>query len=175
VPVLVEAISVVVRRDAIDQRFPGGWQGFLSIVPNKTLCMDSQLARVGFMNPIDSRGFLEKLRTRGLIVLNAEGTFEDLVVIDQLTGPTATCTWVEILSLAFETGRINIARLKGNTENSVVFPGGWSFENSLSREIKRCTNVEPENHDFVRTENNVDVYRDRATGVEVYIGRTTQP
>jgi hypothetical protein len=49
--VLVEAISVVVRHDAIDKRFLGGWQGFLDQVPNNTFCGDGFFARVGFMNP----------------------------------------------------------------------------------------------------------------------------
>jgi hypothetical protein len=35
--VLVEAISVIVRRDAIDGAFDGGWRGFVSSVPNVTL------------------------------------------------------------------------------------------------------------------------------------------
>jgi hypothetical protein len=49
--VLVEAISVVVRRDAIDRSYEGGWVAFVSSVPNATLCTDDQLARVGFMDP----------------------------------------------------------------------------------------------------------------------------
>jgi len=50
--VLVEAISVVVRRDAIDRSFGGGWRAFVSCVPNTTLSTDDQLARVGFTSPI---------------------------------------------------------------------------------------------------------------------------
>ena len=56
--VLVEAISVVVRRDAIGARYPGGWRGFLSIVPNSTLCADDDLVRVGFMAPPDVEAFI---------------------------------------------------------------------------------------------------------------------
>lgn len=43
--VLVEAISVIVRRDAIRGKYPGGWQGFVAAVPNGTLCYDDDLAR----------------------------------------------------------------------------------------------------------------------------------
>ena len=49
--VLCEAISVVVRRDAIDKYFKGGWIKFVDDVPNSTMCTDGELVRVGFMTP----------------------------------------------------------------------------------------------------------------------------
>jgi len=52
--VLVEAISVIVRRDAINRSYDGGWAGFLSHVPNNTLCADHELARVGFSGDRDT-------------------------------------------------------------------------------------------------------------------------
>ena len=48
---LVEAISVIVRCDAIERAYETGWDGFLEDVPNRTLCADPELARVGFMHP----------------------------------------------------------------------------------------------------------------------------
>ena len=64
--VLVEAISVVLRRDSIDRAFPGGWQRFVTTVPNATLCFDDNIARVGFMNPQDSQDFIDTLWQNGL-------------------------------------------------------------------------------------------------------------
>jgi len=63
--VLVEAISVIVRRKAIDHSYPGGWDAFVAEVPNKTLCADDQLARVGFMTPQDVQNFIRALGDRG--------------------------------------------------------------------------------------------------------------
>ena len=40
--VLVEALSVIVRRDAIESRFSGGWPKFLSSIPNSTLCLGAR-------------------------------------------------------------------------------------------------------------------------------------
>ena len=51
--VLVEAISVIVRVDSINEKFPGGWIGFKDHVPNQTLCADNELARVGFIKALD--------------------------------------------------------------------------------------------------------------------------
>ena len=45
--VLVEAISVIVRRPAIDERFNGGWPAFLQAIPNRMGCHGNDLARVG--------------------------------------------------------------------------------------------------------------------------------
>jgi hypothetical protein len=53
--VLVEAISVIIRRKAIDKNFPGGWDDFVKDVPNQTLCADDKLAQVGFMSPQDAK------------------------------------------------------------------------------------------------------------------------
>jgi hypothetical protein len=38
--VLVEAISVIVRRDTIARRYDGGWPGFVAAAVNSTLCAD---------------------------------------------------------------------------------------------------------------------------------------
>lgn len=175
-PVLVEAISVIVRRDAIDRSYQNGWRGFLSGVPNRTLCMDAQIVRIGFMNPIDVRGFLAALAEHGLTILNPIGSFADLVVIDQRTGPTAPCDWIEFFRIPFQGAEIGIARFRGNTEQTLVCPEGWTFEKSLSKSSELHPGVEPdENYEFVRFENGVDVYRDRRNGTEIFVGRTTSP
>jgi len=44
--VLVEAISVIVRRPAIDERFNGGWPAFLEAIPHQMGCHDNDLTRV---------------------------------------------------------------------------------------------------------------------------------
>jgi hypothetical protein len=41
--VLVEAISVIIKRTAIDEKWPGGWEAFVRDVPNRTLCFDRLL------------------------------------------------------------------------------------------------------------------------------------
>lgn len=175
-PVLVEAISVIVRRDAIDRSCPGGWKGFLSLVPNGTLCMDAQIARVGFMNPIDVRGFAAILVKNGLTAMTPSNSFADFVVIDQHSGPTAPCDWIEYLRIPFETGTIGLARLKGNTDTTLVCPQGWTFLTSLSHSSTFRPGVEPgDDYEFIRTQNGVDVYRHKTTGREVFVGRTTPP
>jgi hypothetical protein len=92
--ILIEAISVVVRMETLHERFPSGWEGFRTLVPNSTLCSDNELGRVGFMVPADVEAFVKKLEAEGLAYV-VNGDAQDLVVIDQLRGPMAKCGWIE--------------------------------------------------------------------------------
>jgi hypothetical protein len=64
--VLIETTSVVIRADAILNKFPGGWDAFKNIVPNQTLCADNEIAQVGFMAPQDAESFVNKLESNNL-------------------------------------------------------------------------------------------------------------
>ena len=64
-PVLIEAITVVLRRDAIDAKLTGGWNALRELIPNKTFCTDGTLARVAFLDPDAVRQFVEQLEAGG--------------------------------------------------------------------------------------------------------------
>ena len=59
--VLIEGLSVVIRVDAINARYPGGWEAFAANAPNASVCWDGELARAGFMMPRDARAYVESL------------------------------------------------------------------------------------------------------------------
>src|SRR6266404_6609987 len=103
--VLVEALSVVIRREAVEDRFPGGWQGFLRQIPNRTLCCDRDLARVGFMNPADVGAYVSTLEAGGL-VFQKDDQAVDFVVVDQFRGPTLPASWLKYGRI--ETGGMKI-------------------------------------------------------------------
>lgn len=172
--VLVEALSVVVRRQAIDSVFPGGWAGFVRFVPNRTLCADGELARVGFMSPEDAKRFVDLLEGRGLRFL-AEAGAEDLAVVDQLRGPTCRASWLEFGSIELKPGqKVAACRLAGSEEEHIACPEGWTYESSLSN---RFTYVPGDTADggrlqFRRSDGGVDVYWDPDQKREVYMGRT---
>lgn len=46
--VLIEANSVVIRADRLLSVI-GSWEAFKQQIPNRTLCADGELVRVGFM------------------------------------------------------------------------------------------------------------------------------
>jgi hypothetical protein len=170
--VLAEAISVIVRADSIEAKFPGGWDSFMGWVENRTLCADHEIARVGFMSPADTKGCLDQLIENGLIYL-ADGEAVDIVVSDQQRGFAVPCGWAEFGRISWngdDQKMVPAVRLKGSKITELMTSEGWTFEGSLSH---RFTFVEtgkvPEYLDYLRTEGGLDVYRDIRSGKEVFI------
>ena len=85
--VLIEAISVVVRKDAAVRSFRGGWESFRVIIPNNTFCADTEISRIGFMEPNAARNFIERLEFGGLTFVE-DGEAKDLAAVDQQRGST---------------------------------------------------------------------------------------
>ena len=174
-PVLVEAISVIIRLKTIEEKYPGGWDGFADDAPNYTLCADDDIARIGFMVPADVKSFVERLENIGFVFLE-EGRFIDIAIIDQHIGFTEPCDWLEVAQarLPNTTGWCYICRQIGCTSNKIAIPEGWEYEGSLSQSNELV--IDPENDPklkFLRHENGLDVYLDLLTGKERYVGRAS--
>jgi hypothetical protein len=172
--VLVEAHSVIVRCDAIHERYPGGWEQFIADVPNRTLSSDGEIARVGFMSPADAEAFINHLVCCGLRFCE-NGTAADIAAAFQLSGLKVPCDWLEF-------GRINLdlcgatvacCRLQGGDSMQLATPARWKYEGSLSHTFglfpseKVTVGIR-----YIRHENGLDVYYDSLAGKEVFVGRT---
>ena len=170
-PVLIEAISIVIRRDAIKRRFIGGWDAFVKTIPNNTLCKDENLLRVGFMTPKDVEAYVELLELNGL-VFKEEGCAVDLAVVDQLKGPTVNAPWLEVGRFKNADLDIMIGSFKGAPRNGIALPAQWKFEGSISQESQYApSGADDDRLSFLRREGNTDVYKNLITGKEVYVGR----
>lgn len=183
--VLVEAISVVMRRIAIDAKYPGAWAAFVDEAPNRTLCYDSDLARVGFMTPQDVGAYIECLEKHGLAFIT-NGKAHDIVVVDQQEGPTVKCEWLEFAQLPFggaggkvsacwlfEGPRIASGLHIPGAAMDLHTPPGWTFEGSLSQRFGFVPNQDLKSRlQFLRSDNGIDVFLDLDTGKEVFVGRT---
>lgn len=132
--VLVECSSVIVRLDAIHTRLPGGWRTFAAMVPNKTLCADMELARVGFMGTHEAAQFARRLEQLGLTYLQG-GQAVDIAVIDSVLGLLTPCDWLDIRAVNLtDTGsRVTACCLRGATITRVAVPADWTFAGSLSQ------------------------------------------
>jgi hypothetical protein len=184
--VLLEAISVIVKRKSIDGKITGGWLRFIEAVPNGSLCTDGELARVGFMTPTDVTQFLQTLEDIGLTFLTDEGSAVDFCVVDQLRGPTTDVDWLEIAKLKidehgnhvsacwlFEGPRESYGIHMKSLSMQIATPIGWNYEDSLSKHVNFIPNEEVNNRlQFLRHEDGIDVYWDNETGTEVFSGRT---
>lgn len=174
--VLIEAISVIVRGETIEARYPGGWQAYVKDAPNMTLCNDEHLARVGFMAPYDVDRFVSRLKRLGFEFVR-DGMAIDVCVVDQLQGPTVRCEWLEYLHMDIsgdgETVCVAVCRVTGDQRNGVFTPESWNIRNCLSRNYQFVpTEKMKERLELIRHENGQDVFRERATGKEFYMGRT---
>lgn len=141
--VLVEGISVLVSIDAIHARYAGGWERFVQLAPNHSLCNDDEIVRVGFITTGSALEFVEHLESFGLTFLS-HGQAVDIVVCDQHNGPVAQCDWLQFTRMPFESGQIGMAWRRplpaaGNPAPSadlrLVAPAGWAFAGSLSEKF----------------------------------------
>ena len=172
--VLVEAVSIIVRLDAIKARYPGDWEAFKANVPNQTLCWDDEISRVGFMSPPDADGYIQSLIENGLRYLDADGNALDLVKIDQAKGVLSPCDWIDAGQIPIDDAGeslVMVARYTGSQDTRLCLPDGWSYEGSLSHIILRKDDVDV-SLEFLRHENGNDVFLNKVTGDEVYMGRT---
>ena len=171
--VLIEAINVVVKIQTLSERFPGGIEGFQDACPNRSFCADDHLARVGFLQPAEMEAFANKLEELGLTGIK-DGQCVDFAVIDQVQGPIAPCAW-------FEWGRhadgFNLGWLAGTKPGTVVVPQGWTLEDSLNIDpiMPRDPSRDRDGLEFIRADDEMDVFRDPETGREVYIPKSASP
>lgn len=169
--VLAEALSVVVQRQAIVDRYPGGWPAFVANETNNTLCADTELARVGFMHPDDVEAFIVRLERLGFVFLDASGGARDLAVVDQREGLTTPCKWLKFFHAEVPGGSVAGVRLVGGNDSSLTCPEDWDFEHSLSNQFHFVPEgkEQEEGLKFLRHEVGLDVYLNRATGREEYV------
>jgi hypothetical protein len=169
--VLIEAISVVMRGSALEEKYPGGWSAFERDPPNRTLCADGELVRVGFMDPREVAAFVARLKGHGL-VFAGDAEDSDFVVIDQNRGPTTACPWVEASRVYLDDAksrRITVAYLVGSTSPGFVSPDGWSYEDSLFAQDSFVESGDPSGRlRYLRTEAGLDVFLDEARGCEMF-------
>lgn len=180
--VLVEGISVVVRRAAIELRYGGGVDAFVEAVAGPTFCADDELACIGFLATTDAETFCEALATAGLSFGDG-GAAADVAIVDQFEGVATMTDWLEFARLDFDGAGHEIAvcwfyegqRFAGalhtpSDELEVAIPDGWEYETSLSAKALAIPEDEiAERLEFVRHDaSGRDVYRDRATGEELY-------
>lgn len=168
---LAEGISVIVRNETLQAHYPGGVAGYVRDCPNATFCTDGKISRVGFMAPPDVGAFIQTLTKHGLVFFEGE-MCRDIVVVDQLTGPTAPCEWIGFgehfdgYSFAF----LNEEEFDGR----IALPEGWTLEKSLSRNHHFVRNEDiGDRLEFRRHEDGQDVHFDRQRGVELFTGRVS--
>lgn len=133
--VLIEGLSVVIHRRAIDGRFQGGWEALLAQLPQPTLCDDGEIARVGFTDSEQCQQFVMALIQAGLeYVDEVNGMAKDFAVVDQRAGITTLCDWLDYghVTLDDDGAMVAACRTIDSASSEIVTPRDWSYRGSLS-------------------------------------------
>ena len=163
--VLCESYSVVVRNSTLAAKYPGGLEVFRRDCPNNTFCADDHLSRVGFMVLQDAKAFIGDLQAKGLTPYRG-GACDEVALLDPNGGPVCPCEW---LQWGWRYG-VAVAWLSGSGVGDLHAPRWWNAYDPM-RSVPAAE--ARERLEFVRNDGPVHVYRDKTTGQEYYVGRTT--
>ena len=138
---------------------------------------------------------IKRLEKGGLQIEETEGpspelskkrTQTDIVVVDQFMGPTTDCDWIEFSQFPvgenntmvsacwlFEGTRFGLGpQISEDQLNNLAVPHGWTPDQTES--ISFHPDYESDRFTFLRHENGLDVYLEKATGKEHYTTERNQ-
>jgi hypothetical protein len=194
-PVLLERVSLVVRREALrpaprgpvgagagpgHDREPAGpdpgagaWARALGA---RRACTDGELVALSYDRPAALSSALRALDTAGLQPVRG-GEPGEVALVDQGAGPALWWPWLELAVVRGpDGGAVLAARRAGTRAGGLAVPEGWRYGGSPS-EVHGVgplrTADRPLRH--LRREPEGDVFADRWTGEEVRLRRSAPP
>ena len=165
-PVLLQGSCVVILNSAIERCIDNGVAGFRDFAPNGRAYSDDFLSQCSFMNGEDAEEFQQQLVIRGVVVEDAR----EMVLIEGANrDQPLACEWLQL----FEYKGHLIGRHREDTTTTIIAHEGFDLEKEP--EIRHYSAEEiAEKLEFVRREGNIEVYRHKETGEELFVGRTTE-
>jgi hypothetical protein len=185
--VLVECISIIIRKDAIESKYPGGLAAFEKNIPSGSFCSDKDIYRIGFMSPNDAEGFAIQLERHGLIFMKGDKAI-DFAVVDQFRGLLTPCEWLQFARTDELPIHDVVEKLGGHIPicwfypfpkrfgSGIYFkeegftisvPVGWTYESHTSLQSSNQNKKKK----FSRSKDKVDVFVDTKTGMELFVAR----
>jgi len=155
--VLVEALSVIVGNEVLEDLYPGGVEGYRNDCPNSTFCTDGHITCVKFMDLKDVNIFISQLEEHNLLFMHREKSW-DIAVVDEAELLSTPCDW---LKLDRNEDGIMFCWLSSLSPGEILAPEDWTKD----RRVFRIGPKElQENFRYIKTEDNLDVYEDCRTG-----------
>lgn len=165
--VIIEGLSVLLRCRSISQQYKGGFQAFISSLHAGRLCADGELVAISLDHSEQVDSCLMQLRRKGL----HEGA--DIVVADQIYGLNFPCNWLSIQRIYWNqlpSQPILIASASNSQLEGVATPTDWEYAESLSKKVRYLDGTAlPAQVTYIRTENDMDVLKEDATGDLLYV------
>ena len=130
--ILVEALTIVVRRITLDLSYPGGHAAWIArhqadSAPARYVSVDDHLVGVSFFSDALEEE-LAHLADAGLVVLDDE-EFQDIAVVDQAEGLGFPCSWLEWMRPPVDGDRAplySMVWLHGTDPGTLAVPDGWT-------------------------------------------------
>ena len=162
--ITIEGFSVVAKRELV--------QPFLDddriVPPNRMFLGDDDIWRCSFMSNDDAGAFVKKLETLGLN--GSTGPNPDVVLVNEFNHDVYPyCEWLQLGNYQ----KAIVAWMTGSDPEKLVAHEGFDpavGSGLLFRDKKNLQDLE-----FLRVEGNIEVYLDKQSGDEVYLGRTRTP
>jgi len=88
--VLIEGVSVVVRKTTIEAKYRGGLARYAADCPGRRYCADEHLTAVAFSVLDDAYRWVRRLEIHDLVFIR-KGAFVDTAMVEKLRGPTRKC------------------------------------------------------------------------------------
>lgn len=166
--VLVEALTLVVQRLSLEIAYPGGTDAFLNATlsleaPPRFICSgDPQLVNLSFYDPKHVEPSAALLREHGLMEVEDRKAV-DFVYIDQHTGPTMPCEWIEWRR---HRDGYSYAWVANTEAGDMAAPDDWTPERS--RGMVRSDIRDEEGRLYrLASEEGIDTYLDLTTGEQI--------
>ena len=123
-PVLIEGVSVLLRKGSIHERYKGGYAKFLfDLNDYVSFTASNQLLCVSYKTHVEARGLLKMLADKGMRValINEEDSSKtDAVLVDQVFGPSVRVWWIDLIPIS--RSRKIKAELKDESREQPIEP-----------------------------------------------------
>lgn len=160
----IEGFSVVARRERIQPLLDRD----AVAIPNSTALADAHIWRCCFMAEADARKFSESLEKHGMNA--SRGPDPDAVIVSEFDRSIEPyCEWLK-------TGvweKAVIAWKEGTNPETVTAREGWDPKLGSGLQFHDPSSMQ--SLVFLRLEDHIEVFLNKKTGKEVYLGRTSTP
>ena len=103
-PVLIDGVSVLLRKGSIHERYKGGYAQFLfDLNDYVSFTASNQLLCVSYKTHVEARALLKMLADKGMRValINEEDSSKtDAVLVDQVFGPSVRVWWIDLIPVS---------------------------------------------------------------------------
>lgn len=170
--VVVEAYTVIIRREAVRRAFAGDESAFEARLPNLSGAKDQHLYRVGFFDYFDAEAFITRVLTpSGLAWLQGEEAV-DLSLVEQHRGLHHYTPWLEVGQLPVTGGNVTAAWFAGAPPGELALHQQFNYEKYSG--LQRQTIEETTKWPSVPTDDpRLQTLLDPETGKQVHILRNT--